>query len=56
MLLATAKRRTRQRRAASSALSSIAVFLRMSAIASGSSSATAARWTIPVIWCRSPMA
>src|SRR5215212_10461961 len=56
MLLATAKRRTPQLRATSSALRSIAVFLRMNAIASGSSRATAARWTIPVIWCRSPMA
>ena len=46
MLLATAKRRTAQVRATSRALSSIAVFLRMNAIGSGSSSATAARWTI----------
>ena len=56
MLLATAKRRTLQVRATSRALSSIAAFLRMNAIGSGSSRATAARWTIPVIWCRSPMA
>src|SRR5919198_2664478 len=56
MLLPPENRRTPQVRAASRAFSSIVVFLRMNAIGSGSSSATAARWTIPVISCRSPMA